>query len=531
MANCSKVKRSGAAAAIEHCERDERKNESTKNIDPARSSLNEYMVVDQYGEIRPREYVGELQDRFNERLNDVYARKDSRLNVMRSWCITLPQDVPREEEHAFFEGCVEFIRDRYGAENVIGGTVHYDEQSKKADGSIRPHVHVLFIPVTADHKHAQGWKVDSDSVVTKKDLDTFHPQLGAYLSQKLGHKIELLNGITKERGGNVSLSRYKYERETENAQKKAIEASRALLKAKVRERLLDEREAQIGASMAFLEKKRKSLENDQEEWQKDKVSQEFDLQQRENTLNLTEMLQNQREKELDERKRKMDEEVKAEVEKQLQEPLRKAEEASITALEREKEAADSKRMAEEEKAKYEALNAVLEENEIQRMLGKAPSYKYHDYRKELDLQVSQIRTVPVPEHEDYYKLCISPEFVKLAEDARERLGLRRRIPYMSEGVGCYYEVIYSQSPFEEKKTTKELINTVLGWNIRGDVDLFQNMVDFADQKTVEAKNAAHRKAYAEAKERLKQRASVYMPKQKTKVNLIRRNSRDEGISR
>ncbi|HEY8910080.1 MAG TPA: MobV family relaxase [Desulfosporosinus sp.] len=50
--------------------------------------------------------------------------------------------MPREEQTEYFRKSLDFIEKRYGKENMVSATVHYDEQT--------PHMHVNFVPVTAD---------------------------------------------------------------------------------------------------------------------------------------------------------------------------------------------------------------------------------------------------------------------------------------------------------------------------------------------------------------------------------------------
>lgn len=49
------------------------------------------------------------------------------------------QDMPYESQKAYLLQCVEFSKEVYGAENIVGAYLHFDEKS--------PHVHVLAVPI------------------------------------------------------------------------------------------------------------------------------------------------------------------------------------------------------------------------------------------------------------------------------------------------------------------------------------------------------------------------------------------------
>lgn len=51
-------------------------------------------------------------------------------------------DMSKEKQLEFFKKNYEFIKDRYGEENLVYATIHFDEKT--------PYMHVNFVPVTED---------------------------------------------------------------------------------------------------------------------------------------------------------------------------------------------------------------------------------------------------------------------------------------------------------------------------------------------------------------------------------------------
>lgn len=98
-------------------------------------------------------------------------------------------DKTAEEQRTFFEKTYEFLGDRYGKENVLGGHVHNDETT--------PHIHFAFIPVTYDKKKERE-KVSAKEVINRTDLKSFHTDLHNFLRREIPHIYEegILNDKT-----------------------------------------------------------------------------------------------------------------------------------------------------------------------------------------------------------------------------------------------------------------------------------------------------------------------------------------------
>lgn len=126
-----------------------------------------------------------------KRISALRCLNRKNVNVMISWVVTLPKemnDKSDEEKRKFFERTYEFLKKRYGVENVISAYVHLDET--------QPHMHFAFTPVMYDTKKGR-YKFDAKVVGSRKDLRTFHTDLDVYLERELGYRTGVINGVTE----------------------------------------------------------------------------------------------------------------------------------------------------------------------------------------------------------------------------------------------------------------------------------------------------------------------------------------------
>lgn len=172
-------------------------NPSNTDIDSAKSLNNYALHPDR--EMSCYKY-------FLERKAELYCYKRADVKVTAGWIVTKPTDFPAERQREFFEAVYDFLNERYGTENCIQAIVHLDESGQ-------PHLHYVFIPVTADKKHG-GEKICANEVLNAEDLRSFHPDLQKYLLDK-GIKANIMTGITKKQGGNKSVWQMKQERDRE----------------------------------------------------------------------------------------------------------------------------------------------------------------------------------------------------------------------------------------------------------------------------------------------------------------------------
>ena len=142
---------------------------------------------------------------------------------MVDWIITLPKNVPTEDERKFFEHTFEFVCKRYGKQNIVNGWVHNDETT--------PHIHIAFVPVIIKDDIE---KLNCKSIINRTELKAFHPDLENYLEQHLGYRPEIQNGATIN--GNRTIKELKadedlsYQTSLSNVQKN-IDASNEVIRS------------------------------------------------------------------------------------------------------------------------------------------------------------------------------------------------------------------------------------------------------------------------------------------------------------
>lgn len=177
MAHVEKVKRNGVVGLAIHCERREGCELSNKDIDKTRTHLN-YNLAQTLQPLRPESFI-------KKRINEVKHINRSDIVYMADWIITVPKDVPKEDYQKFFEFVFQFLKEKYGEQNVVSAWVHNDEAT--------PHIHFSFIPIIIDNGIE---KLNCKKVLTKTALRQFHPDLSAYLQQHLGYMPSIQNGAT-----------------------------------------------------------------------------------------------------------------------------------------------------------------------------------------------------------------------------------------------------------------------------------------------------------------------------------------------
>lgn len=158
-----------------------------------------------------------------QRCSEVHCLNRKDVNVMCSWVLTTPKDLPKTDEQKFFEKSYEFLKDRYGGEkNVISAYVHKDETS--------PHMHFSFVPITYDSKKDRD-TVSAKTVLNRGDLQSFHSDLEKHLAKSFGREIGILNEATRE--GNLSIEELKRQSAIERLQKANKQAEQIIDTAKM----------------------------------------------------------------------------------------------------------------------------------------------------------------------------------------------------------------------------------------------------------------------------------------------------------
>ena len=188
MAHVMKHTRASCGHMLKHYDREE-ENISNENIDRTRTHLNYNLALHQ--QMMQGEFI-------RNRCSEVRCQNRKDVNVMVSWVITAPKDLPESAYEDFFQESYNFLEQRYGRENVISAYVHMDE--------VTPHMHYAFVPVTYDQKRGCS-KVSAKEVINRQELKVFHKALESHLEAKLGFKVNILNEATKE--GNKSINELK----------------------------------------------------------------------------------------------------------------------------------------------------------------------------------------------------------------------------------------------------------------------------------------------------------------------------------
>ena len=191
MAHLEKYKASSVGHMLAHYRRDP-SSLGRENIDPARVGMDYTLAVDPAdGQVKPMEGVepnwatveGRVE-RVNERAKAEgkrAVRKDA--VVMADVVVTLPENVRKGDEGAFFGWTYCFLADRLGSGNMLGGFVHRDEV--RADGSpVRDHMHAAFTPIL-------DGRFNFKKMCPRTFYQSLHKDLGDYLERHLGYRPEI----------------------------------------------------------------------------------------------------------------------------------------------------------------------------------------------------------------------------------------------------------------------------------------------------------------------------------------------------
>lgn len=177
MAHVEKYTAAATGHMLAHYDRTHSSN--TSMIDESRTVLNHNLAgIDQ-----PLPQL----DFLHKRLGEIKAMKRADVNVMCDWIVTAPKELTPEELPLFFNETYKFLNERYGKENVISAYVHMDETS--------PHIHYAFVPVVIDKKKGIP-KLSAKERITRKDLNTFHPDLTKRMTAVFGRDIGIQNDAT-----------------------------------------------------------------------------------------------------------------------------------------------------------------------------------------------------------------------------------------------------------------------------------------------------------------------------------------------
>lgn len=246
MAHAMKMTKAACGHMFKHYERAKDKDGnyikfSNQSIDLSRTELNYNLGPKR--DISQGEFVRQTCS------SEVYCMNRKDVNVCVDWCITAPEDLPREQLRDFFQKTYDFLENRYsicGKSYVVSSYVHLDE--------VTPHMHFCFIPVVLDLKKKVRLKVSAKEKIDKKELTKFHPELEKYLADN-GIHCSILNEATKE--GNRSIEELKRQSASERLQYAVTESHKMLTEAKkevkAMKSTLEALKAEYEAKKAFIE--------------------------------------------------------------------------------------------------------------------------------------------------------------------------------------------------------------------------------------------------------------------------------------
>lgn len=189
MAHIAKYKASAVGKLCAHYNRwqgIDNTNVSRENIDKSRTHLNYALGV---YEKDGKRFIGKVRGSASwatvkGRIDAVNARAKAEGKratrkdavVMADMVVTLPPNVPPEDAYKFFWNSYQYIADRVGRGNLMGGYVHMDETT--------PHMHVPFTPIL-------DGRFNYKKMCDRKFYQTFHKGLGDRLEQKMGYRPEV----------------------------------------------------------------------------------------------------------------------------------------------------------------------------------------------------------------------------------------------------------------------------------------------------------------------------------------------------
>ena len=202
-----------------HDEREKDKSHSNPDIDFSKTEEN-YSLKE-----RPNKTYNQV---IKERIDNLDLKKAVRKDavVMCSFVVTSDKDffnnISLEQEKAYFQKAYNFVKEKYGEQNIISAEVHKDETT--------PHLHINFIPVTQDNS------LSAKSLFDKKSLKQLQDDFYSQVSREFG----LDRGGVEEHQKNIDKVTYKKEKvknelheieqiEKETSEKRAVVLDRAKL--------------------------------------------------------------------------------------------------------------------------------------------------------------------------------------------------------------------------------------------------------------------------------------------------------------
>uniref|UniRef100_UPI003D8116E9 MobV family relaxase n=1 Tax=Limosilactobacillus reuteri TaxID=1598 RepID=UPI003D8116E9 len=170
VATMKKMKAENLSGMLRHDFR-ETKNHKNKDIDPNKSDQNIELVADH------KLHKQDIVDYINKRRRS--SRKLRRDAVMvDEWIISSDREFfdtgHSERNEGYFKSALAYFQQKFGSENVMYASVHYDETT--------PHMHMGIVPMTKDGK------LSSKQVFDRNTLRTIQTEFPRYM-QEQGYEV------------------------------------------------------------------------------------------------------------------------------------------------------------------------------------------------------------------------------------------------------------------------------------------------------------------------------------------------------
>lgn len=198
-----KYKRQEVTPVEKENERDESYEATNPQIDSSRTSQN-YHIINPHGS---------YFDFINARLATLSLKRKVRSDAVFMNSFVIGSDgeffntLPPWHHREFFEDCVRFFADRFGAENIISAVVHMDETT--------PHLHLNLVPII-------NGKLCSKDIYDKAKLSILQTEFW----QSVGKKYGLLRGKEGSTAKHLDTAEYKAKKIIESAESYAENVKR-----------------------------------------------------------------------------------------------------------------------------------------------------------------------------------------------------------------------------------------------------------------------------------------------------------------
>lgn len=208
MAHILKLQNGNTTRVIGHCFRQTDKSgflkyHTNSNIDPSKSKPNIYTGKTDDGIYTNISYSQAVKN-LSKRIDDVGLNRKNQV-VLCDWVFTVPvaYNLNQEQEKQLLFAFIDFVAERYGEDNLIYATMHFDETT--------PHVHVGFTPV-------KDGRFNCRELINRKELRVFHSELAEYMSnyEFKDFTVDPKDICSGEKGSSLTVDELKAETHKQN---------------------------------------------------------------------------------------------------------------------------------------------------------------------------------------------------------------------------------------------------------------------------------------------------------------------------